>query len=496
MKKYSYFTGILSLFLVWGCIEEYSLDALAPSTEDAQFGFQTSTESDNILNFNANGDFFMMNWDLGNGSQVSGKTATGTYPLAGEYTVTLTVFNAGGSAAYSRVITIEQTDPVLLDKPLYNLLTGGPTATEGKTWVLDSARSGHFGVGPDPSQAGDFPEWYQAQSNEKAGGGMYDDRYTFLLADFGFIMQTNGDVYINAAQGANFSGAEDSGVGDLRAPYTPPASLSWSIVEPADGYPLLTIANGGFIGYFAGGRTYQIVNIQENELFLRFVDQANEGLAWYIRLIPAGFDSGAELEPEPEPEPEPADVNFTLVDLIGSGAKTWKLKPAAGAFGVGPNPGSDEWYPEGVDISVERECLFNDLFTFAEDGSMEYDAQGDIFGEAYMGVGSDGCQPESNLEGLSGALWASGSHEFSFQPSSGAVNPTITVTGTGAFLVLPKAYNGGEYAAGPPEENKSVTYEVIDYKNEDGAEEVTITIDIAAEGGVFWSFVLVPAENG
>ncbi|HSI76109.1 MAG TPA: PKD domain-containing protein [Lunatimonas sp.] len=495
MKRHNYFIGLITLFLVWACVEEYSLDAPPPSAEDAQFGFQASTESDNILNFSADGDFFMMNWDLGNGSQVSGKTVTGTYPLAGEYTVTLTVFNAGGSAAYSQVITIDQTDPVLLDKPLYNLLTGGPSATEGKTWVLDSARSGHFGVGPDPSQAGDFPEWYQAQPNEKAGGGMYDDRYTFLLADFGFVMQTNGDVYINAAQGPNFPGAEDSGVGDLRAPYTPPATLSWSIVEPADDYPLLTIANGGFIGYFAGGRTYQIVNIEENELFLRFVDQANEGLAWYIRLIPAGFDSGAEPEPEPEPELEPGDVNFTLADLVGEGSKTWKLKPAAGAFGVGPNPGSDEWYPGGADLSEERACLFNDLFTFGEDGSMEYDAQGDIFGETYMGLGSDACQPESNLEGLPGAEWASGVHEFSFTPGSGATNPTITVTGTGAFLVLPKAFNGGEYTAGPPEDDKSVTYEVINYINENGTEEVTITINVAPDGGVFWSFVLVPAET-
>jgi hypothetical protein len=62
--------------------------------------------------------------------------------------------------------------------------------------------------------------------------------------------------------------------------------------------------------------------------------------------------------------------------------------------------------------------------------------------------------------------------------------------------VLPKAFNGGEYDAGPPEANKSVTYDVINYVNENGTEELSITINVGSEGAVFWSFVLVPAENG
>ncbi|MGB5929991.1 MAG: PKD domain-containing protein, partial [Cyclobacteriaceae bacterium] len=71
-------------------------------------------------------------------------------------------------------------------------------------------------------------------------------------------------------------------------------------------------------------------------------------------------------------------------------------------------------------------------------------------------------------------------------------NPaTITVTGTGAFIALPKAFNGGEYAAAPPAADASVTYEVLDYQ-QGGSEELTITIDVAGDGSVFWTFVLIP----
>ncbi|WPR75938.1 PKD domain-containing protein [Algoriphagus sp. NG3] len=495
MKNYiKYIIYVLPLLLLAACVEEYALEDSPPTEEQAGFSFEPTEQSDNILQFTADNDFFLMNWDMGNGSSATGKSVTGTYPTAGTYTVTLTVFNRGGSVSTSRELVIEETDPLLLDKPLYNNLTGGAQATEGKTWKIDAGRSGHFGVGPNPSSgAGDFPEWYQAQPNEKAGSGMYTDRYTFFLDSFNFTMDTEGLVYLNAAQGGNFPGAYEAEVGDLSAPYSAPEGLKWSMAEPEDGYPELTISQGGFLGYFAGGTTYQVVSISENEMSLRFVDQANTDLAWYIRLIPEGYEPGEEI---PDPEPEPVvPGEFSLENLIGDGSKAWKLKPAAGAFGVGPGPGSDEYYPNGTDISGDRPCLFNDLFIFNQDGTYTYDPRGDIFGELYLGVEEEGCQPAANLTGTTGEAWGAGTHEFSFTEGNESSNAKITVTGTGAFIALPKAYNGGEYAGGPPAENSSVTYEVIGYTNEDGIEELTITLDITGSGEIFWSFVLIPDHD-
>jgi len=41
---------------------------------------------------------FLFNWDLGNGAKENSEEVTVTYPDAGAYIVTLTVFNAGGHA--------------------------------------------------------------------------------------------------------------------------------------------------------------------------------------------------------------------------------------------------------------------------------------------------------------------------------------------------------------------------------------------------------------
>jgi hypothetical protein len=180
---------------------------------------------------------------------------------------------------------------------------------------------------------------------------------------------------------------------------------------------------------------------------------------------------------------------LTEADLTGGSAKSWVLKPAAGSFGVGPAKGSDAWWPNGADISGDRPCLFNDEFIFKTGGVYEYDANGDIFGEAYMGT-SDGCQPVANLPAAN-AAWGSGAHTFTFNPASGDNPATITVSGTGAFIALPKAFNGGEKTAGPPTTDGSVTYEVLNYVKNGSTETLTIGIDITNNASGFWTFVLI-----
>jgi len=138
------------------------------------------------------------------------------------------------------------------DNELSNRCTCGVDGGGMKTWAVDSASAGHFGVGTSPENGdydGDYPKYYAAGVNEKIGGGMYDDRYTFSLEGFGFEMQTNGDVYINGAQVDNFPGAEESPVADFIAPFTPTEELKWNLNAPTDADTTLTISGDGFIGY-------------------------------------------------------------------------------------------------------------------------------------------------------------------------------------------------------------------------------------------------------
>lgn len=263
-----------------------------PSDADARFTFTPTAQNPNIIEFKAANPSLDAKWDFGNGATAEGSTVLAVYPFAGVYTVSLTVVNSGGSNSSSQDITINDDDPGLVNNPLFDLLTGGLNGPGFKTWAVDSARAVHFGVGPNPvGAAGNYPEWYSASANEKKRAGMYDDRYTFYLQGFKFDHVTNGDVYVNSAHAgiAPFDDTTASNVGDYVAQLPDQLGKTWIIAEGAD--TTLSISPNAMIGYWAGTRDYQIIKIDSNELFLRYVDALNPGLAWYIRLVPEGFSN-------------------------------------------------------------------------------------------------------------------------------------------------------------------------------------------------------------
>jgi PKD repeat protein len=274
----------------------------APSQADAAFTYVASAQSDNVIEFTASNPSVSATWDFGNSTGGQGTNVTGTYPLAGNYTVTLTVQNSGGSASSTQVITIAQDDNNLLANPIFTLLTGGSAGVGFKTWAIDSVAAGHFGVGPNPSSAaGNWPEYYSAPALDKVGAGMYDDLYTFKLTGFGFDMVTNGDVFVNTASaGVGLFNDTTAAAGDFKANFPDQLGENWTLNEGAD--TSITFSGDAFIGYWTGTQTYQIISIDTNELFLRFVDGADGALAWYVRLVPEGFSS----------DPEPPAPTFSL----------------------------------------------------------------------------------------------------------------------------------------------------------------------------------------
>lgn len=275
---------MMGAFALAGCEDEPTLGT-APTTADAEFTYAPTSANPNVIEFNAKNKNLIAKWDFGNGTKAEGPTVQGSFPLKGSYVVTLTVFNSGGSASTSQTITIDQDDATLLNNPLYTLLTGGNSGKGYKTWVIDSTREGHFGVGPNPSgAAGDYPEWWAAKKNDKSNTGLYNDAFVFRLKGFGFDQVTKGDVYINSAQAANFPGATQSPKTDYTAPFADQMNQNWTLTMGTD--TTLTVTGKSFIGYYTGVNTYKVVRMSENELFLRYVDAANSQLAWYIRLVP------------------------------------------------------------------------------------------------------------------------------------------------------------------------------------------------------------------
>ncbi|WP_439881723.1 PKD domain-containing protein [Pontibacter sp. MBLB2868] len=296
MKRYLSYIASLLLFTLAlsSCEEEDGSLGPAPVSEQVQFSTQPDANNPNIIHFKADAPGFKAVWDLGNGETATGMEVTGKYPLKGDYTVTLTMYTSGGSAANSKKVTIANTNPLMLDRPDYNFLTGGANALEGKTWVIDKEGAGHLGVGP---VAGDNPEWYKAAANEKAGLGLYDDEMTFNLNGLSYTYKNNGDTFVNGAHAATLGG--DPANGDQKVSYQPKTGLTWSIVEEGD-KKFLMISNGGFLGYYTGVSKYEILALSENELYIRQLDSKNGDLAWYQRLVPKGYTVPKPVKPYKE----------------------------------------------------------------------------------------------------------------------------------------------------------------------------------------------------
>ena len=265
----------------------------APTAADAAFTYTESSTSPNILQFKAARTDVVAVWDFGNGTSAEGPSGIGTYPNKGTYAVTLTIFTKGGSATRTDSVVIAADDFALLNDPLFRLLSGGLDSVNGKTWVLDSANAGHFGV--TYSSIGDFgylPNDYSAPANNHGGFGMYDDRYNFSLQGYQFNMITNGNVFIDNLQAGNFPGSTQiSGSEDYIAPLANQIGENWSITKGVD--TTLTVSGRSFMGFYTGVKVYKILNLTENELYLRYADASNANLQWYIRLIPEGYVPGS-----------------------------------------------------------------------------------------------------------------------------------------------------------------------------------------------------------
>ena len=326
MKKITLLSlSIIFLLGISSCKDEEEITlGSAPTEADAAFTYTPTAENANIIDFTALNSNLTAKWDFGNGLKGEGINVQGSYPNKGTYTVTLTVFNSGGSASSSQDITIDEDDLSLLSNPLFDLLTGGIDGPGSKVWVFDSTRAGHFGVGPNPStENGDIPEHWSADPLIKANTGMYDDKYEFSLNGFQFDQITNGHVYVNLNDDGS-SGAEVDfsdgyeNAGDYTA-YFDNQTATWSFTEDED--TTLTVTGSSFIGFYCGVRSYKVVKLEENEMILRAADAYDPTLAWYFRLVPEDFPvddigGGGELD---------TTGKFTLPMDFESKEPTWEV---------------------------------------------------------------------------------------------------------------------------------------------------------------------------
>lgn len=320
MKRISYiYLAMIGLFAAFACTPDKVDIGPAPEASDVQFSMVPKADQPNVVEMFNDTPESIATWDFGNNITAKGDHVVAEYPLAGTYTVTMTIYTQGGSVSSSQELVIAEDDFTLIDRPDYNFLTGGPDALEGKTWVWDNTVKGHMGIGqPDLFE----PNWWAAEPMQKAGLGVYDDEITFFLSGFKFDLLNNGDTYAKdymadelTAQGGTITQSDDDITLDITFDTK---DWNWSIVE-RDGDSYLVFGAGAFPSWHTGGnQEYLIQTLNEDELVLRTI--GGDTNAWYYRFIRKGFERPIEEEPVIE---KPLEANDFMDDFEGNGNINW-----------------------------------------------------------------------------------------------------------------------------------------------------------------------------
>ncbi|MFO7745929.1 MAG: hypothetical protein R6V36_11190 [Psychroflexus sp.] len=158
-------------------------------------------------------------------------------------------------------------------------------------------------------------------------------------------------------------------------------------------------------------------------------------------------------------------------DLVG----TWKMAEEAGSLGVGPSVGDISWFSCDAGCVADRTCYFNDTYTFNSDGTFTngFGNDNQTWVEEWQSGSPDACAaPVAPHDGSNAAT-------YSFD----AQNNTLTLSGEGAFIGLPKAVNAGELpGVDIPSE---VTYTVA------LESPTSMSVYVESGDGVFWQYKLV-----
>lgn len=228
-------------------------------------------------------------------NSAAGASIAKTFATPGDitYRITVVAYGKGGS---SSVATKDVTV-----KSVYNVnptIVTDLTGNSSKTWIVDAAVAGHFGVGPYV-QTSYGPDWYTAQPYEKATccNCFYTASFKFSVVaknTYSITTITPNGAFTKTGALAGIPGIPATGdegcypyAGGTTAFFFSAASSGIVNTPKAvtTNASILLDGNTTFIGYGATKKEYEILEITPNTLYLR-VQGTETGNAWYIRLIP------------------------------------------------------------------------------------------------------------------------------------------------------------------------------------------------------------------
>lgn len=243
--------------------------------------------------------------DLTNASSPTGEyTKQFTQNGVHTYTITATAFGRGGvSTSKSVEVTVLSN---FSDEEAVAFLTGGST----KKWYFAADQPAHLGVGPnDANTATNFePGYYGAAPWEKAGSPdsscLYDNELTFSKEGnfIKYSLNNGGRTFFNSSfnsVGGSSSSSDQCSPFETGGSKTVSLSPSTSLVAPENKRgTVMNFSDGGFMGYYIGTSTYEIMSITDTKMVVRAVMGGNNALAWYHTFTNVKPVQGGSGEPD------------------------------------------------------------------------------------------------------------------------------------------------------------------------------------------------------
>ncbi|KKO07699.1 hypothetical protein LCGC14_0050370 [marine sediment metagenome] len=363
MKKFKYL--VVALFAILMSCDGDDID-IPESVLPTNLMVTSINVGDGTVNFTAsatNANYY--HFDFGDGSSALNNegVASKTYDMIGDNTYTVKV-TAGSSQGKTTSETIDITVSVAFTDPV---TVGFLTNEDSKTWFLAASQPGHLGLGPAREGIdGDwwYPKWFSASAFEKCGTEdsdcLCDDELTFSVDANGSISYTldnKGQTYFNVGHKAVVGGAEDI---DFCYDFDTSGVKSVVLSEVAGNVPedqttgiQMNFSDDGFMGYYVGSSTYEILFISDTELYVRTYDTENADLAWYHK-----FTSAAVVDGGDEESLETIYTNLVWSDEFdvdgAPDAANWTYDLGAGGWGNGE---AQEYTNKADNVIVEDGVL-------------------------------------------------------------------------------------------------------------------------------------------
>jgi hypothetical protein len=247
-----------------------------------------------VVNFIATADNVISYQYSFNGLVSSAPAGMQTYSFStlglNTYTITVTAFGSGGASSSKTI----EVDVLSLYEPPAELITM-LTNNSSRTWRIKSEQPSHFGLG---AIGGALNGFFGAPPEDKAGVGMYDDRYIFNIdGTFTHITDSTNDDPVEDTSGTVFG--REGLIDELDGPAPQDATVNgadlenypysdyseqWFLTGPG-GVETLNLPGIGFLGYYIGGdHTYIIESRSANEMTVRSTD-GNGEFDWGFILI-------------------------------------------------------------------------------------------------------------------------------------------------------------------------------------------------------------------